>query len=357
MLSSSVTVFADEVIKVYVDGEQLDFDVNPIIESERTLVPMRAIFEALGAEVTWDQDTRTASAVKGDDTVEITIDSNTLYKNGTAVELDVPAQIIGERTLVPVRAISESFDADVLWDGETQSVIITNAEPTKSPESTPTPKSTPAPTNQDRIQFTETDTNTLNSKKELIRYDFEQSTLPQYIFENSDTIYGNLGSYEDLDSYAKFADIVFGVWDKTVAAYALEIAMESETTYEIPEDLSGDDAVVKYLAGAAESAGIDADTVFEGVTCLDGENGIKMGVVIFNDADSLVQCKYLGVIVSEKGEPRYFTAENDIMDSEHWYFCEVTKAGRGTIGMFDKKDEVEDIDAFAYSMTQTYGSN
>lgn len=121
---SSTAAMAQDEIKVYIDEKQVNFDVQPIIYEERTLVPLRAIFEALGAEVTWNQDTKTASAVRGDDTVSITVDSKQLFKNNKAVELDVPAMIVDERTLVPVRAISESFDCDVQWDGEAQTVMI-----------------------------------------------------------------------------------------------------------------------------------------------------------------------------------------------------------------------------------------
>ena len=116
----------DKAIKVFIDGTQLSFDVNPTIENDRTLVPMRAIFEALGATVTWDGKTQTAYAVKGNDVISITIDNYTLTKNDVPVELDVPARIIGDRTLVPVRAVSESFDAEVVWDGENSVVNITN---------------------------------------------------------------------------------------------------------------------------------------------------------------------------------------------------------------------------------------
>ena len=123
--AAAVTASAAGEISVFVNGEPLESDVPPIIENERTLVPMRAIFEALGAEVSWDNDTATVTAKKGGDTLSITIGSNILYKNGAATELDVPAKIVDERTLVPVRAISEAYGMAVEWDGETSSVYIT----------------------------------------------------------------------------------------------------------------------------------------------------------------------------------------------------------------------------------------
>jgi len=113
-------------IKVIVNGTALTFDQPPIIENSRTLVPLRIIFEALGAEVDWDQTTQTVTAIKGDATVTLTIGSDMLNKNGEQIKLDVPAKIVGSRTLVPARAVAESFGAEVGWDQNTQTVTITN---------------------------------------------------------------------------------------------------------------------------------------------------------------------------------------------------------------------------------------
>ena len=119
-----VPVLANGEISVYLDNEQVQFDVAPLLVNGRTMVPMRAIFEKLGAVVFWDNDTRTAVANKGNVNVSIAIDDATLYKNGQAITLDVPAQLNGGRTLVPLRAVSEAFDCDVQWDGSTQTVNI-----------------------------------------------------------------------------------------------------------------------------------------------------------------------------------------------------------------------------------------
>ena len=112
-------------ISVIVNGMSVVFDQPPIIENGRTLVPLRAIFESLGAEVEWDQPTQTVTAVRGDTTIALTIGSRILTKNGEEVMLDVPAQIVNSRTLVPVRAIAESFGAEVGWDQNTRTVTIT----------------------------------------------------------------------------------------------------------------------------------------------------------------------------------------------------------------------------------------
>jgi hypothetical protein len=113
---------------VLLNGSPLEFDVPPQIINERTLVPMRAIFEALGAAVAWDGDTRTVTAEGADTNVQMTIDSNEMYVNSEKITLDVPPVIIDERTLVPARAVAESFGCDVAWDSDTRTVIISSSK-------------------------------------------------------------------------------------------------------------------------------------------------------------------------------------------------------------------------------------
>ena len=111
-------------VDLYVDGSELQTDVPPTILSGRTLVPLRAIFEALDADVSWNGATQAATAAKAGTTVQVSIDDTTAYVNGQKQILDVPAKLIDGRTMVPARFVSESLDARVLWDGNTQSVYV-----------------------------------------------------------------------------------------------------------------------------------------------------------------------------------------------------------------------------------------
>ena len=111
-------------ITVILNGKQLEFDVKPTLINDRTMVPMRVIFEALGAKVDWDGTTQTAIGVTKNTTIKITIGKDYLLKNDNIVVLDSPAVVISDRTLVPVRAIAESLDCKVEWYGETQVVEI-----------------------------------------------------------------------------------------------------------------------------------------------------------------------------------------------------------------------------------------
>lgn len=114
-------------ILVTVNGKFLVFvDQKPVIVGDRTLVPLRAIFETLGADVGWDDLTKTVTANRDDLTVSLAIGSDKLYVNGAEKIIDVPAQIINSRTMVPIRAIAESFGCKVDWNDKNKSVIITD---------------------------------------------------------------------------------------------------------------------------------------------------------------------------------------------------------------------------------------
>jgi len=111
-------------ITVTLNGNPLEFDVSPIIENDRTLVPFRAIFEALDAEVDWDGEAQTVTANLGETTIELTIGNATAYVNNEPVELDVSPKIIDSRTLVPLRFVAENFGFIVDWNGITRTITI-----------------------------------------------------------------------------------------------------------------------------------------------------------------------------------------------------------------------------------------
>ncbi len=119
----------DEGVAIMLNGNYLYSDVAPTVIDGRTLLPMRALFEALDATVTWDEASSTATAVSEDATIQITENQTTAYVNGNAVELDVPAMILGGRFVVPVRFVSEALGASVTWDARTSLVIISKEVP------------------------------------------------------------------------------------------------------------------------------------------------------------------------------------------------------------------------------------
>ena len=136
--SMAAVVQADGDITVTLDDKPIEFtDVKPqIVEGDRTVVPFRAIFEALGYTVGWDEPTQTVTGVKGDIKLDMVIGKTEATLTNTAdtnaetavktVTFDVPAQIIDDRTVVPVRAVAEMRGYTVDWEQDTQTVVITS---------------------------------------------------------------------------------------------------------------------------------------------------------------------------------------------------------------------------------------
>ena len=111
-------------VDITVNGKFIESDVEPFIENGRTMVPIRAISEAFGANVSYDDTTKTATIVKGTDTIKITMNNATAYVNGVAHTLDATAKNVSGRIFVPVRFISEGVGCIVDWLPNTKSVII-----------------------------------------------------------------------------------------------------------------------------------------------------------------------------------------------------------------------------------------
>lgn len=112
-------------IKVKIDGEELTFkEQAPVMVDNRVLVPMRAIFEKLGADVQWLASSRKVVANTDTKNITMTIGDKVYYLNGEKKELDVPPQVLNDRTVVPIRAVSEALDCKVSWDQENLTVLI-----------------------------------------------------------------------------------------------------------------------------------------------------------------------------------------------------------------------------------------
>lgn len=137
---AAAPALADDGISVYLWNEEIKFDVPPqIMNDGYTMVPMRAIFEALGYTVEWDGETQTIFASNEDKDTAIMMvigeysmlcgklsefNDDESYIDENSIELEIAPVIVDERTLVPVRAISEASGYDVSWDGEKRIVSI-----------------------------------------------------------------------------------------------------------------------------------------------------------------------------------------------------------------------------------------
>ena len=114
----------NNTIRVHVNGHLIRFESDPYLKNDSTMVGFRAILEALGADVTWDDETKTVTATKGDTTVSLTIGENTAYVNSEKIELAASPEISGQSTMIPIRFISEQLGMKIGWESENRLVTI-----------------------------------------------------------------------------------------------------------------------------------------------------------------------------------------------------------------------------------------
>ncbi len=126
---SRAYALADEAIKVTINGDRVIFDVPPQIINGRTMVPMRSVFETFGAAIDYSDESKTITAVREGKTIIMQIGAGEMMVDGVSVPLDVPVQIIDGRTMVPARAVADALGCNVSWDAGTKTVIITTDEP------------------------------------------------------------------------------------------------------------------------------------------------------------------------------------------------------------------------------------
>ncbi|WP_046227481.1 copper amine oxidase N-terminal domain-containing protein [Paenibacillus dauci] len=126
--NTSADVFDDSKVKVILNGSELDFDPNAIIQNGNTMVPFRQLFEAYGAKVTWNQKTKTITAVKEGTTIRLTLDRFDAYVNNKKIRLTQTPYMAKSTSLVNLRFISEAMDAKVNFDKINLTVNITTSK-------------------------------------------------------------------------------------------------------------------------------------------------------------------------------------------------------------------------------------
>lgn len=122
------SVFGDSGIKVTMNGSPMQLSKVPLLESGRTLMPMRTVFESFGFNVVWDEKNHAILAKKDTYEVTMTVGSTAASVNRKEASLDVPPMIVDGSTYVPLRFVAEALGAEVAWDSATSKVLITTAE-------------------------------------------------------------------------------------------------------------------------------------------------------------------------------------------------------------------------------------
>ncbi len=309
LLCPALLIQAEEApIRVMVDNEELQFDVPPMLINDRTMVPLRVIFETLGAEVGYEDATRLITATRFDATVKLTVDSNVMYVNDTAVTLDVPATEINGRTLVPVRAISEAFGCDVAWEEETNTVWISSA---KTGDTTKVLQLSEAPI----VDFANDD-----GLKSKLHYDtrlvFEQKVFPSMLFDNPDVFAGLLLDAPD-DAYLIIDEHIWlPCMDNALATYLLE----TEPGF---EKLDNDAAIQKidaladqYELWPHQNYATDIFKLNDTDICMLLSMADIGEKVVMNDLDKMLISAYVAVVYeSDTQNLRYFCLKKSLMDA------------------------------------------
>ncbi len=224
---------------VILDGAPLAFDVPPVIENGRILVPLAAIFRSMGAAVEWNASTQTVTAVRGTTTVILPINSNTPTVNGTVWKLDVPARIVGNRTLAPLRFVGEALGGTVSWDGADFKAIMTS------------PPALPSSNNAAVVAVNIINTVNLRSSAEI----------------NDDNVIGQASPGETLTVLSQYGDwylVRKGSLNAWVAGWVVELIHEGEVvppSAETPEadpaeDKGSDPPAANPAPGSSDLASI-----------------------------------------------------------------------------------------------------
>lgn len=124
LLNNSGNMRALPLNSIIILDRPVKFDTPPVIKSGRTLIPVNGVASSLGAQVSWDDDDDKVIIRRGNDVIEFEINDDSMKVNGRSVNLEVPAQIINNRTVIPLRALIESMNLSVEWDPATETIVI-----------------------------------------------------------------------------------------------------------------------------------------------------------------------------------------------------------------------------------------
>ncbi|MCX7709740.1 MAG: stalk domain-containing protein [Clostridia bacterium] len=229
---------------IFINGEEVETDVPPVLKEGRVLVPIRAIVQALGAKVEWNEATGTATITKGDTVIKIKLGSDVVIVNGKEYRIDVPARSENSRIVVPVRFIAEKFHQKVEWDEETGSVIIEDGDDDEEDDDNNTSTGTNLALNKS-IRSSSDYNSTYSAQKAVdgntsTRWSSEYGSNPQWIFVD-------LGSVKSINK-------VKLIWEAAYAKeYKLYKSSDASNWTEIYSTNSGDGGTDNIVFAATDA--------------------------------------------------------------------------------------------------------
>ncbi len=302
MVFSSIAAWgAEGEIKVMLNGNELEFDAAPVAVNGRTFVPLRAIAEALDADVEWENDTQKITITR-DSTVTVLQIGNTIaYNSGKAETLDAAPFISQGRTLVPIRFISECFGMDVDWDGTANAVLITDSQDAmfKSPV----------------IDFSSMEKpEDAKAVLESARLFFEQISLPKVVFAEDAAL--NKKIITDPKGYV--TAVKEQAWASAEKQALNSYAQKQDKSFFVrpAED------VQNTLDSLAAGFCTDGDMNFSYEPLMLDENTLCI-LLCMSDIDAETVSAFIGITYTSDGNIRLFSLQR--RPGENYVVCETTK--------------------------------
>jgi len=285
-------VYAQSNIRVVLNGEELAFDVQPRIVNDRVMVPMRGIFESLGAEIEWEDSTRTMRATRADRVIVMRLDDGIMRVNQNGFELDAAPLSVYGRTMVPIRAIADGLDATVNWDPDTQTVDIVRGQ---------TPLAVTASGGQSLEQRLAQNpvmgmlNGYGNSRLREIQYDtrlhFEQSVLPEVLSDNEYF----LERVIERSRVELIERLLHNQWELLAFYNVANDLNENRQLYDLPIE----DQWNEVLSARLPQYGLTANEHILNITIETIANGINVAVIEMSEPGWYELSTYIGVLFDE----------------------------------------------------------
>lgn len=156
VIDGQAVAYNQPAISLYVNHKKVETtQMNPVIVDNRVLVPIREVFEAMKAQVTWNGTKKTVTVVHGKTVVVLEVNKKEAYVDGKLKMMDVPPKVINGKVMIPIRFVSEALGMSVLWDSKVRAVYITEpvkpSIPSPAPNPNPVPNPTPGQGSDDQI--------------------------------------------------------------------------------------------------------------------------------------------------------------------------------------------------------------
>ena len=218
-------------VSLKVNGKILQTDVPPKIINSRTMIPARALFEEIGGTVTWDQTNYVVTINYNNQVIKLTINSKTALVDGTQKTLDVPAQIVNNRTLIPLRFVSENLGFTVDYDNKTRTAIVNVPD-----NSTKTDDSTEAANTINKVTVTHgSDSNMYTTVKIVSSKALSSSDYKTMVLGNPDRYVIDFLDHKDTSGSTK---TLYSTTNTNSAVASIRAAMFETTTFRIVFDLN-----------------------------------------------------------------------------------------------------------------------